>query len=313
MRWIKLFEAHSAGDLWKQVLDRAYAFYQRNKHRTNRSLLDNFSAQVDGDYISLVIDDLHLDLLPGQGENGEHLAQAYDMDDESEDDMDPADPDNHPPSHTLTDAEFEDAKRKIQEMSDWVDEVDEANFGKSGSTVSGGGMKLNIDRQQALLDEFAHTIDNAVGIFGKSFEFDVFQFGMDGVRKMRVSAYDITAGYLNGGVYVNIYFTDESGEKYYIRITEGTSLREKFPSEEEIEEMDEPLIIYILRHPNDFLFMVKVEPEMTRKQSRGTSASAPHLRAIPGNPATRLMVQKVVQMLRDKPSGDARTPLLDFL
>ena len=171
MKFLKTYELFGFGSkkpkTWQDRFNDIYNFYIKNKNKKDISAMDIPHADVKKNKISISQGlDNHLVFYGQTGLN--HNWEVLDFSE-----VDYADSKSTKGVYKITPEIYEEYKKKIQEISDWLDERSEKSFGVSDSTVSDSGLELDFDEAELEIQEISDKIKSELKVVGKEYEFEI--------------------------------------------------------------------------------------------------------------------------------------------
>ena len=147
MRWLKTYEFFNFGQkkpkTWQEKFQQIWDFYSKNKEK-EVSVMDIPNADVKENEFSISQGlDNHLVFYGQTG--GRRNWEVLDFSE-----VDYADPKSDKGIYKITPEIYQEYKKKVQEISDWLDVRSEKKFKKTGSSVSSTG-ELNLDIEEGEL------------------------------------------------------------------------------------------------------------------------------------------------------------------
>ena len=261
-KWIKTYELFGFGSkkpkTWQDRFNDIYNFYIKNKNKKDISAMDIPHADIKKNEISI---DQGLDnRLVFYGQTG--LSRNWEVLDFSE--VDYADPKSTKGVYKITPEIYEEYKKKIQEISDWLDERSEKSFGMSDSTVSDSGFDLDFDEFDLEIEEISDKIKSELKVVGKEYEFEISYHSWTSnssnvhvVERRKLKITDVKFDFGGGRFWCELFTKGAFDEPTYLWI-ESDSSSEYY----DLEENKWPY------NRNKLISMSVVEKEMTRKQQR---------------------------------------------
>lgn len=262
MIYLKTYELFGFGSkkskTWQQKFDDIYNFYLKNKNKEDISVIDLPHADVKDNDLSISQGlDNHLVFYGDTGRN-----HNWELVDFSEADY--ADPKSDKGVYKITPEIYEEYKKKIQEISDWLDERSEKSFGKSHSSVSDDGLDLDFDETDIALEEVSDKIKKELKLIGKEYEFEISYHLWTSnstnklvVERKNLKINDLKVGFGGGRFYCQLFTKDPFDKNAEIWL-EDDSCHEYYDLEENKWPYDKDNIIR----------MNTIKDEMTRKQER---------------------------------------------
>jgi hypothetical protein len=155
---------------WKDKFQEIYNFYLKNKDKKDINALDIPRADVKDDSLSISQGfDNHLVFY---GKTKEKSNRNMELVDFSEADY--SDPKSTKGVYPITQAEYDEYKEKIQEISDWLDDRSEKEFGKSNTGISDSGeLSMDFNEGDVALDELGEKVKSELKIIGQKYEFEM--------------------------------------------------------------------------------------------------------------------------------------------
>lgn len=266
MKYLKTFELFGFGSknkskTWQEKFQEIYNWYLKNKNKKDISVLDLPHADVKDNSLSISQGlDNHL-VFYGKTSGNRNMELV----DFSEADY--ADPKSTKGVYPVTQDVYDEYKKKIQEISDWLDERSEKDFGKSGTEISDDGeLDLDFDEDDLALEEINDKIKSELDFIGKKYEFEMsYHLWTSGstnklvVERREFPINDIKIGFGGGRFYCQISTIDPFGEKAEMWL-ESNSSHEYF-------DFDENKWPYS-QHKDKIIRMSTIKKEMTRKEER---------------------------------------------
>ena len=262
MKWIKsyqLFEFASGQKTWKDKFNDIYTLYLKNKNKKDINILDLPNASVEDDTLSISMGlENHLAFYHKTGGNRNMYVVDF-----SEADYDPKSKEGVYP---ITQDEYDEYKKKIQEISDWLDKRSEEEFGKSGSKVSDTGIDLDFDESDIALEEISDKVKSELKIIGKKYEFEMSYrlWTSNSTNKLVIERRDLPIkdlkfGFGGGRFWCQLFTLDPFDKDAEIWLESGS------PSEYfDFEKHRWPY----LDHKGEIIRMSTLDKEMTRKEKR---------------------------------------------
>lgn len=264
MRYLKTYELFGFGSkkskTWQQKFDDIYNFYLKNKDKKDISAMDIPHADVKENYFSISQRlDNHLVFYDQTGFN-----RNWELVDFSEADY--ADPKSTKGVYKITPEIYEEYKKKVQEISDWLDDRSEKSFGKSDSIISSDGdLNLDFDEADLAIEEINDKVKKELDIVGKEYEFEMsYHLWTSGstnklvVERRSLKINDLKIGF-GGRFYCKLFTTDPFGQNAAMWL-ESDSSHEYF-------DFDEHKWPYS-QHKDEIIRMSSIKKEMTRKEER---------------------------------------------
>jgi hypothetical protein len=263
MKYIKtyeLFKFLSKGKTWQEKFQDIYNWYLKNKDKKDISVLDLPHADIDDKSLSIAQRDIHLVFYGKTGGN-----RNMELVDFSKADY--ADPKSTKGVYPVTQDVYDEYKKKIQEISDWLDERSEKEFGKSGTTISDGGdLDLDFDEADLALEEINDKVKSELDIIGKEYEFELsYHLWTSGstnklvVERRQLPIDGLKFGFGGSRFYCQLFTKDPFGEKAEIWLESSSS--------SEYYDFDEHKWPYH-GDKNKIIKMSSIRKEMTRKEER---------------------------------------------
>ena len=265
MRYLKTYELFGFGSkkskTWQDRFNDIYNFYLKNKDKKDISVMDIPHADVkENDFsISQRLDN-HIVFYGQTGKN--HNWEIVDFSE-----ADYADPKSTKGVYKITPEIYEEYRKKVQEISDWLDERSEKSFGKSDSVISDtGDIDLDFDEADLALDEINDKIKSELKLVGKEYEFEMSYHLWTSnssnklvVERRNLKIDDLKIGFGGGRFWCQLFTKDPFGEKAEIWL-ESDSSHEYF-------DFDENKWPYS-QHKDKIIRMSSIKKEMTRKEER---------------------------------------------
>ena len=265
MRYLKTYELFGFGSkkskTWQEKFQDIYNWYLKNKDKKDISVLDLPHADIKDNYLSISQGlDNHLVFYGKTGGN-----RNMELVDFSEADY--ADPKSTKGVYPVTQEVYDEYKKKIQEISDWLDERSEKEFGKSGTTISDDGdLDLDFDEVDLALEEINDKVKAELDVIGKEYEFELsYHLWTSGstnklvVERKKLPIDDLKFGFGGGRFYCQLFTKDPSGEKAEIWLESDSS--------SEYYDFDEHKWPYS-DDKDEIIRMSTIKKEMTRKEER---------------------------------------------
>jgi len=254
---------------WEEKFDYVYnTFLEYKKKDKDNKIHINVDLKDDSFIIST------LDLKKKYKEN---VSLAFHKDEITDlNDCDYADFKSKRGHYSISEEQFNSYYKKAVEISDWLDEKSEKNLNKSGSSVSDKGLNLDIDEYELHVDDLNDKLKSELlkKYIGKKFE---FEFGYNFVpyenskiayvcERYDIKITDIKVGFRSMDqehkVYMNVFCENGIYNKSYFFVefdsnTNYTNLEKK------------PFNL------EDALFLMEVEPELSRKAKREYNSKYP--------------------------------------
>lgn len=239
---------------WKNKFHAIYYFYLKNKNNKEISPLD-IDVSIDDNSASI---SQRLDNSIGffKRDTGE-----YEVIDFSQ--IDYKNPKSKKGVYTITKNIYDEYVKKIQEISDWLDERSESSFNISDVEINSIG-EININSLDLLLDEISDKVKSELKIIGKEFEFELSYHSRISnssnkliIERKKLKINDLEFGFGGGRFWCQLFTTGAYGEKTALWI-ESNSSHEYVDFEKEGWPYDRKEIIR----------MVVIKQEMNRKQQR---------------------------------------------
>jgi hypothetical protein len=261
MKFLKTYELFGFGSkkpkTWKDRFNDIYNFYIKNKNK-KISAMDIPHADVKKDEVSISQGfDNHLVFYAQTGLN--HNWEVLDFSE-----VDYADKKSTKGVYKITPEIYEEYKKKIQEISDWLDERSDKSSGMSDSTISDSGLDLDFDEGDLALEEINDKIKSELKSVGKEYEFEISfhswtsnSSNVHVVERRKLKITDIKFGFGGGRFWCELFTKGAFDEPTYLWI-ESDSSSEYY----DLEENKWPY------SRNKVISMNIVEKEMTRKQKR---------------------------------------------
>ena len=167
---LEFFDFLKKQDTWQNKFDNIYKIYQKNKTNYDLELLKRPHADIQDDNFSVALGlTNHLAFYADTGK-GNHNLDVVDFDICEYDN-----PKSNKGVYKITQAEYDSYKKKCQEISDWLDDISEHEYNKSGTTIGSGEIDLDFDESDLAEDEINHELKKKVfnTLIGKEFEFEV--------------------------------------------------------------------------------------------------------------------------------------------
>jgi hypothetical protein len=179
-------------------------------------------------------------------------------------------------TYEITKNQFDNFYKKAKEISDWLDEKSEKNLNKSGSSVSDSGFNLDINEYDLNLEDLNDKLKSEIfkKYLGKDFEFE-FGYNLIPNEKDKIiylcERYDLHITDIKVGfrsmdqehkVYINVFCKNGIYNKSYFFV-EFDSHTNYFNLEKKPFNLE------------DALFLMEVEPELSRKAKREYNSKYP--------------------------------------
>ena len=263
MKWIKtyqLFEFASEQKTWKDRFNDIYTFYLKNKDKKDINILDLPHANVDDDSMDISMGlENHLAFYHKTG--GNHNMEVVDFSE-----ADYSDPKSKEGVYPITQNEYDEYKKKIQEISDWLDKRSEKEFGKSGSKVSDTGIDLDFDESDIALEEISDKVKSGLNVIGKKYEFEMSYHLWTSnstnelvIERKDLPIKDLKIGFGGGRFWCQLFTLDPFGEDAVLWL-ESDSSSEYFDFEKHNWPYHD--------HKDEMIRMSTLDKEMTRKEKR---------------------------------------------
>jgi hypothetical protein len=248
---------------WKDKFQDIYNFYLKNKDKKDTRSFDLPTADVKDDSLSISKGfDNHLAFY---GKTTSDKNRHMEIVDFSE--CDYSDPKSTKGVYPITQAEWNEYKKKIQEISDWLDERSEKEFGKSGSSVSDdGNIDLDFNEADLALEEISDKVKSELKIIGKKYEFEMSYHLWTSnstnkliIERKELQINDLKFGFGGGRFWCQLFTKDPFDEKAEIWLeSHSSSEYYDFESNKWPYHGDK----------NKIIRMSSVKREMTRKEER---------------------------------------------
>lgn len=255
MKYIKTYELFGFGSKkpvsWKQKFDDIYNFYLKNKNEKDISVKDRLDAIVNENDMSISkgIESLRF----YRRNNTFEIIDFSEFDYKSDKGV-----------YKITSEIYEEYKKKIQEISDWLDERSEKSFGKSRSNVSDVDFDLDFDEADLALEEVSDKIKEELKLIGNEYEFEISYhlWTSNSSNKLVVERRffkieDLKIDFGGDRFYCQLFTKDPFNKNAQI-LLESDSNNEYYDFEENKWPYDKDNIIN----------MTTIKDEMTRKQKR---------------------------------------------
>lgn len=235
MKYLKKFELFGfkmtgKKKSWKEKFEDIYNWYLKNKNKKDISILDLPSADVKKDEMSISKwdgsgFDNHI-VFYGETTSGNCHMEVIDFSE-----ADYSDPKSKKGVYPITKSEYDEYEKKIQEISDWLDDRSEKEFGKSGSKISDDGeVFLDFDESDIALEEINDKIKKEFDFIGKKYEFEMSYHLWTStstnkliVERKELPITDIEIGFGGGRFYCQLFTLDPFGEKAEIWLESDSS------------------------------------------------------------------------------------------
>lgn len=259
-----MFFNESKSKSWQEKFNDIYNFYLKNKDKENISVLYIPSVDLkENDFsISQTLDN-HLVFY---GQTGfKHNLEVVDF---SEADI--YDTKSTRGVYKITPQDYDKYRKKAQEISDWLDDRSEREFGKSSSSISNtGDLNLEIDESEIALLDFSEKVKSELEL-PKSLEFEIsYRLWTSNSTNELVNERfnfvinDLKFDYGGDRLWCELFTKDPFGNDAYMWIESDTS-HEYFDFENHNKPYDMDKLIKI-----DL-----VKKEMTRKGERENSKNS---------------------------------------
>jgi hypothetical protein len=241
---------------WKEKFQDIYNWYLKNKNKENISVIDLPHVDIKEDSLSISQGlDNHL-VFRGKSGNMELIDFS---------DVDYSDVKSTKGAYPITQDEYDEYKRKIQEISDWLDERSENQFGKSGTTISDSGdFNLDFDEADLALEEINDKIKSELKIIGKKYEFEMSYHLWTSkstnklvIERRELVINDLKIDFGGGRFWCQLFTIDPFGEKAQIWL-ESDSSSDYYDLESNKWPYDSDMVID----------MSTIKKEKTRKEER---------------------------------------------
>jgi hypothetical protein len=264
MRYLKTYELFGFGSkkskTWQQKFDDIYNFYLKNKNNDNISAMDLPHADVKENDLSISQGlDNHLVFYGDTGKN-----HNWELVDFSEADY--YNPKSDKGVYKITPEIYEEYKKKVQEISDWLDKRSEDKFGKSNSSISDDGLNLDFNEGDLALEEISDKIKQELKLIGKEYEFEISYHLWTSnstnklvVERRKFKIDDLQIGFGGGRFWCQLFTKDPFGKKAEIWLEDDSS--------HEYFDFDENKWPYS-DHKDEIIIMSSIKKEMTRAQER---------------------------------------------
>lgn len=167
--------------------------------------------------------------------------------------------------YKITPEIYEEYKKKVQEISDWLDKISEEKFGKSNSSISDDGLNLDFNEGDLALEEISDKIKQELKLISKEYEFEISYHLWTSnstneliVERRKFKIDDIQIGF-GGRFWCQLFTKDPFGKKAEIWL-EDDSNHEYFDFDENNWPYSD--------HKDKIIRMSSVKKEMTRSQER---------------------------------------------
>lgn len=261
MNYLKTYELFGFGSkkskTWQEKFDDIYYFYIKNKNNNDISEMDIPSADVNKNDLSIAQGSDHLVFYGNTGRN-----HNWELVDFSE--VDRYNLRSDKGVYKITPEIYEKYKKKVQEISDWLDKRSEESFGKSGSSISDTEINFDFDDLDLELVEISDKIKSELKVIGKEYEFEMaYHLWTSGssnklvVERRSLKIENLEIGFGGGRFWCQLFTKDPFGEMASIWL-EYNSNHEYFDLEENKWPYDK----------NSIIRMSSIKKEMTRKEER---------------------------------------------
>jgi frataxin-like iron-binding protein CyaY len=243
---------------WQDRFNDIYNFYIKNKNK-DISIIDIPTADVKKNEVSISQGlDNHLVFY---GQTG--LRHNWKVLDFSE--VDYADIKSTKGVYPITPEIYEEYKKKIQEISDWLDERSEKSSGKSNSIISNtGDINLDFDELDLAIEEMTDKIKSELKVVGKEYKFEISykswtsnSSNVHVVERRKLKITDIKFGFGGSRFWCELFTKGAFNEPTYLWIESDSSY--------EYYDLEKNKWPY---NRNELISMDIVKKEMTRKEQR---------------------------------------------
>ncbi len=260
---LKTFELFGFGKkkekTWQEKFDEIYNFYQKNKNSNKKiDILEEPYISINDKSFGVAKGNIHIHIY-GEGKGNRNM-EVVDFEV-----ADYANPKSQKGVYPISKEEYDKYFKKCQEISDWLDDMSDKEFGKSDSSISDtGDLNIEIDEVDLELEVLCDKIKKELNIIGKEFEFEMaYHLWTSGstnkltIERRMLKISDLKISYGGSRFYAEIFTNDPAGDKAKIWL-ESDSNSEYYDLEKNKWPYDNKSTIR----------MSTVRNEMTRKEER---------------------------------------------
>lgn len=260
MKYIKTYEIFGfkskkskSQKTWQEKFDDIYKTYLKNKDKEEIPFKERIMAEVKETQFSISKNFKNLVFYGETGYN--HNWEVLDFE---------LDPKSKKGVYKITPKIYEEYKKKVQEVSDWLDDRSEKEFNKSKSSISkDGSINMEFNELDLAIEELNYKVKEGLKL-GKEYEFEMSYHLWSSIskndlvietRKLKID--DIEIGFSGNRFWAKLFTKCPFGEKAEMWIEDDTS-HEYYDFEKNNWPYNKDKIIR----------MSLVEKEMTRAQKR---------------------------------------------